>query len=113
MKTTTLVAGLRRTGMVAPIMPDLSPSDVVIIDNLSSHKGREAIEATGAKLPFLPPYTPDSNPIEQAFSKLMAHLRKASKRTIHGLWHTIGWILDLYPPQEHADYFANAGYDAD
>jgi transposase len=98
-KTTTFVAGLRRTGMVAPmvldgpvsrdafvaygrqvLVPDLSPGDIVIMDNLSSHKApaaREAIEAAGAKLLFLPPYSPDFNPIEQAFSKLNAHLRKA------------------------------------
>ena len=134
-KTTTLVAGLRRTGMVAPmvldgpinrdafvayvrqmLVPGLAPGDIVIMDNLSSHKApaaREAIEAAGAKLLFLPPYSPDFNPIEQAFSKLKAHLRKAAERTIHGLWNAIGRILDLYSPQECANYFANAGYDAD
>ncbi|WP_144037291.1 IS630 family transposase [Sphingomonas sp. TZW2008] len=134
-KTTTLVAGLRRTGMVAPmvldgpinrdafvayvrqvLVPDLSPGDIVIMDNLSSHEApaaRDAIEAAGARLLFLPPYSPDFNPIEQAFSKLKAHLRKAAERTIHGLWDAIGRILDLYPPQECANYFANAGYDAD
>ncbi len=134
-KTTTLVAGLRRTGMVArmvldgPInrdafvayvrqvlVPGLSPGDIVIMDNLSSHKApaaRDAIEAAGARLLFLPPYSPDFNPIEQAFSKLKAHLRKAAERTIHGLWDAIGRILDLYSPQECANYFANAGYDAD
>ena len=134
-KTTTLVAGLRRTGMVAPmvldgpinrdafvayvrqvLVPGLSPGDIVIMDNLSSHKApaaRDAIEAAGAKLLFLPPYSPDFNPIEQAFSKLKAHLRKAAERTIHALWDAIGRILDLYSPQECANYFANAGYDAD
>ena len=134
-KTTTLVAGLRRTGMVAPmvldgpinrdafiayvhqvLVPGLSPGDIVIMDNLSSHKApaaRDAIEAAGAKLLFLPPYSPDFNPIEQAFSKLKAHLRKAAERTIHGLWDAIDRILDLYSPQECANYFANAGYDAD
>ncbi|MEJ8630164.1 IS630 family transposase [Sphingomonas sp. I4] len=134
-KTTTLVAGLRRTGMVAPmvldgpinrdafvayvrqvLVPGLSPGDIVIMDNLSSHKApaaRDAIEAAGAKLLFLPPYSPDFNPIEQAFSKLKAHLRKATERTIHGLWDAIGRILDLYSPQECANYFANARYDAD
>ncbi len=133
--TTTLVAGLRRTGMVAPmvldgpinrdafvayvrqvLVPGLSPGDIVIMDNLSSHKApaaRDAIEAAGARLLFLPPYSPDFNPIEQAFSKLKAHLRKAAERTIHGLWDAIGRILDLYSPQECANYFANAGYDAD
>ncbi len=133
-KTTTFVAGLRRTGMVAPwvldgpmngdafttyaacvLAPELKPGDVVIMDNLSSHKlsaVRTAIESAGARLLFLPPYSPDFNPIEQAFSKLKAHLRKAAERTIHGLWNAIGRILDLYTPQECANYFANAGYDA-
>jgi transposase len=113
-KTTTFVAGLRRTGMVAPMVldgpinrdafhayveqvltPELNPGDVVIMDNLSSHKApavREMIEAAGASLLFLPPYSPDFNPIEQAFSKLKAHLPS---------------------PDECANYFANAGYDAD
>lgn len=134
-KTTTFVAGLRRTGMVAPmvldgpinrdafcayvdqvLVPELNPGDVVIMDNLSSHKApavREMIEAVGASLLYLPPYSPDFNPIEQAFSKLKAHLRKAAERTIHGLWNTIGRILDLYSPVECANYFANCGYDAD
>ena len=110
-KTTTLVASLRRTGMIAPVVldgpmnrdafvayvrqvlvPDLSPGDIVIMDNLSSHKAaaaRNVIEAAGAKLLFLPPYSPDFNPIEQAFSKLKAHLGKAAERTIHGLWDAI------------------------
>ena len=84
------------------LVPDLSPGDIVIMDNLSSHKApasREAIEAAGATLLFLPPYSPDFNPIEQAFSKLKAHLRKAAERTIQGLWDAIGRILDLYPPR--------------
>jgi len=134
-KTTTFVAGLRRTGMVAPwvldgpmngdafttyvtrvLVPELSPGDVVVMDNLSSHKApavRAAIESVGATLRFLPPYSPDFNPIEQAFSKLKAHLRKAAERTIHGLWNAIGRILDLYSPQECTNYFAACGYDAD
>jgi transposase len=94
----------------------LSPGDVVIMDNLSSHKApavRAALEVMGARLLFLPPYSPDFNPIEQAFSKLKAHLRKAAERTIHGLRNAIGRILDLYSPQECANYFANSGYDAD
>ena len=85
------------------------------MDNLSSHKGaevREAIEAVGATLLFLPPYSPDFNPIEKAFSKLKAHLRKAAERTIHGLWDAIGRILNLYTPRECANYFAACGYDA-
>jgi transposase len=134
-KTTTLVAGLRRTGMMAPmvldglinreaftayvrqvLIPELHPGDIVIMDNLSSHKTpvvAAVIEAAGAKLLFLPPYSPDFNPIELAFSKLKAHLRKAAERTIHGLWNTIGRIVDLYSPAECANYFAKAGYDAD
>ena len=74
---------------------------------------RAAIDAAGARLLFLPPYSPDFNPIEQALSKLKAHLRKAAERTIHGLWNAIGRILDPYPPHQCANYFANAGYDAD
>ena len=133
-KTTTFVAGLRNTGMVAPmvidgpinrdaftayvtqvLVPELSPGDIVIMDNLSSHKGqaiRDVIEAAGADLLFLPPYSPDFNPIEKAFSKLKAHLRKAAERTIHDLWDAIGRILDLYSPQECANYFTACGYDA-
>lgn len=98
------------------LVPELRPGDVVIMDNLSSHKGPEvlaAIEKAGATLRFLPPYSPDFNPIEQAFSKLKAHLRKAAERTIHGLWSAIGRIIDLFTPQECVNYFANCGYDAD
>lgn len=106
-KTTTLDAGLRMTGMVAPmvldgpinsdwfdpyvaqvLIPELRPGDVVIMDNLSSHKRasvRERIEAVGATLRFLPPYSPDFNPIEKAFSRLKAMLSKAGERTVHGL----------------------------
>lgn len=98
------------------LVPELNPGDVVIMDNLSSHKApavREMIEAVGANLLYLPPYSPDFNPIEQAFSKLKAHLRNAAERTIHGLWNAIGRIIDLYSPAECANYFTNAGYDAD
>ncbi len=101
--------------MTQVLVPELSPGDIVIMDNLSSHKGptiREAIEAAGAELLFLPPYSPDFNPIEKAFSKLKAHLRKAAERTIHGLWDAIGRILDLYSPQECANYFKSCRYDA-
>ena len=97
------------------LVPELKPGDIVVMDNLSSHKApaiRQAIEAAGATLLFLPPYSPDFNPIEQAFAKLKAHLRRAAERTIHGLWNAIGHILDLYSPQECANYFAHAGYDA-
>ena len=75
------------------VVPELGRGDVVVMDNLSSHKAptvRAAIESVGAMLPFLPPYSPDFNPIEQAFSKLKAQLRKATERTIHGLWNAIG-----------------------
>ena len=75
-------------------------------------KRRPSLRACGARLLFLPPYSPDFNPIEQAFSKLKAHLRKAAERTIHGLWNAIGRILHLYSPQERANYFSNSGYDA-
>ena len=134
-KTTTFVAGLRLTGMVAPMVldgpmngaaflayvqqvlaPELKPDDIVIMDNLSSHKGpavRAAIEAAGARLLYLPPYSPDFNPIENAFAKLKALLRKAAERTIDGLWDTIGRLIDLFEPQECANYFAAAGYDPD
>ncbi len=85
------------------------------MDNLSSHKTPAvcaAIESIGAKLLFLPPYSPDFNRIEQAFSKLKAHLRRAAERTIPGLWNAIGRILDLYSPQECTNYFAACEYDA-
>lgn len=133
-KTTTFVAGFRRTGMVAPLVldgpinrdafhtyvgqvlvPEFSPGDVVIMDNLSSHKApavREVIEQAGASLLYLPPYSADFNRIEQAFSKLNAHVRKAAERTIHGLCTAIGRILDFYSPAACAKYLANAGYDA-
>lgn len=133
-KTTTFVAGIRTTGLVAPfvldgpinrdafevyvdkvLVPDLRPGDTVIMDNLSSHKGprvREMIEAAGASLLYLPPYSPDFNPIEKAFSKLKALLRKAAERTVEGLWTAIGRLLDAFTPTECANYFAACGYDA-
>jgi len=134
-KTTTLVAGLRLDGMVAPMVldgpingdwfeayvrnvlaPTLRPGDIVIMDNLSSHKrtaARDLIEEAGATLRFLPPYSPDFNPIEMAFSKLKALLRKAAERTVEGLWAAIGRLIDVFMPDECANYFAAAGYDAD
>ena len=133
-KTTTFVAGLRQDGIVAPfvldgpinrhafeiyvervLVPELRPGDVVVMDNLSSHKGprvRELIEAAGASLLYLPPYSPDFNPIENAFAKLKALLRKAAERTVDGLWAAIGRLLDAFTPAECANYFAAAGYDA-
>jgi transposase len=133
-KTTTFVAGLKITGMAAPLVldgpinriafetyvekvlvPELSSGDVVIMDNLSSHKGtrvRQMIEAAGASLRFLPPYSPDFNPIENAFAKLKAHLRKAAERTVDGLWNAIGRVIDLFTPDECRNYFVAAGYGA-
>jgi len=85
------------------------------MDNLSSHKGpaiRKAIQAAGAELVFLPPCSPDFNPIEKTFSKLKAHLGKAAERTIHSLWNAIRRIINLYTPQECTNYFTAYGYDA-
>ena len=90
--------------------------DIIVMDNLSSHKGpkvRALIEAAGAELLFLPPYSPDFNPIENAFAKLKALLRKAAERTVAGLWSAIGRIVDTFSPTECANYFAAAGYDPD
>jgi transposase len=87
--------------------------DIVVLDNLSSHKGveiRRAIRAAGAKLFFLPPYSPDLNPIEQAFSKLKTLLRKAAERTVTATWKRIGKLLEDFTPQECRNYLANAGY---
>jgi transposase len=134
-KTTTFVAGLRMTGMVAPMVldgpinglwfqayvdqvlaPSLSPGDIVIMDNLGSHKGskvRAAIEAVGARLLYLPPYSPDFNPIENAFSKLKALLRKAAERTVDALWDRIGALLGEFSPNECANFFVAAGYEPD
>ena len=133
-KTTTFVGALRLAGMTAPmvldgpmngawflsyveqvLVPTLTPGDVVILDNLPAHKGaaaRQAIEAAGAQLLFLPPYSPDFNPIENAFSKLKALLRKAAARTIDELWAVIGQSLDAFTPTECTNYFTAAGYDA-
>jgi len=95
--------------------PTLSPGDVVIMDNLPAHKTagvRHAIEATGASLRLLPPYSPDFNPIENAFAKLKALLRKAAARTVTTLEHAIAEAIDAFTPAECANYFAAAGYDA-
>ncbi len=132
-KTTTFVAGLRVSGIVAPmvldgpihgvafqayvdqvLVPELRPGDIVVMDNLGSHKGagvRAAIEAAGASLLYLPPYSPEFNPIENAFAKLKAMLRKTATRTVEGLWNAIGRIVDTFTPAECANYFAAAGYD--
>ncbi len=132
-KTTTFIAGLTLRGMIAPfvlsgpinrdafetyiekvLVPELRPGDIVVMDNLSSHKGVRAhqlVEAAGARLLFLPPYSPDFNPIENAFSKLKALLRKAAERTLDGLWSAIGRIVATFSPAECANYFTAAGYD--
>jgi len=129
---TTFTAGLRAGGLTAPmvldgpmnaecfqayieqvLVPTLSPGDIVIMDNLSSHKGveiRKAIEAAGAELRYLPPYSPDLNPIEQAFAKLKAHLRKHAERSMEGLWLRIGELLSLFTPTECRNCFRHAGY---
>src|ERR1700739_503718 len=95
------------------LVPTLSPGDIVIIDNLGSHKGkavRRAIRAAGAKLFFLPPYSPDLNPIEQVFAKLKTLLRKAAERTVETTWRRIGALLQCFTPAECANYLDNAGY---
>jgi transposase len=134
-KTTTFIGGLRLSGMTAPmvldrpmtggwflayveqiLVPSLRPGDIVILDNLAAHKNaaaRRAIEAAGAELRFLPAYSPDLNPIENAFAKLKALLRKAAARTIDQLWNAIAQAINTYTPSECANYFAAAGYDAD
>ncbi len=97
-------------------MPTLTPGDIVIMDNLSVHKSaavRAAIEGTGAELRFLPPYSPDFNPIEMAFAKLKARLRKAAARTVDDLWAAVAAILDAFTSKECINYFAAAGYDLD
>ncbi len=96
------------------LAPTLRPGDIVIMDNLPAHKVsgvREAIEAAGASLRYLPPYSPDFNPIEKAFSKLKALLRKAAERTIDGLWNTIAKALNAFTPDECQNYFKACGYE--
>ena len=98
------------------LMPELRHGDIVIMDNLSSHKRpsvRAAIEAAGADLLYLPPYSPDFNPIENAFAKVKALLRKAAERTLDGLWTVIGRIAGMFTQTECANYFTAAGYDPD
>src|SRR3954449_7534128 len=95
------------------LLPTLTPGDVVIMDNLGSHKRqaiRRLIRTVGAKLLFLPPYSPDLNPIEQVFAKLKTLLRKADERTSEATWKRIGALLDHFTPQECANYLVNAGY---
>ena len=95
------------------LVPTLSPGDIVIMDNLGSHKSiavRRAIRRAGAKLFFLPPYSPDLNPIEQVFAKLKTLFRKAEERTVEACWKRIGNLLDAFQPAECANYLANSGY---
>ena len=132
-RTTTFVAGLRATGMVAPFVldgpitgaafhayvaqvlaPELKPGDVVVMDNLAAHKRarvQAAIRAAGASSLYLPPYSPDLNPIELAFAKLKPLLRKAAAGTRDALWHTIGSLLDAFTPGKGANYLRAAGYE--
>lgn len=95
------------------LVPTLAPGDIVIMDNLGSHKSqavRAAIRAVGARLFFLPPYSPDLNPIEQVFAKLKTLLRKAAERTVEATWRRIGALLECFVPSECANYLRNAGY---
>lgn len=130
--TTTFVAGLRADGLVAPLVldgaingaaflaymeqmlaPTLRPGDAVVMDNLGSHKVagvQQAIEARGARLLFLPAYSPDLNPIERVFSKLKRLLRSAQARTMDALWSAIGTLLDQFSPEECRRYIHHAGY---
>jgi transposase len=133
--TQTFIAALRHDGLTAPwvingpmnratfeayvetqLAPTLKKGDMVILDNLSSHKSEKAaaiLKARGAWFLYLPPYSPDLNPIEMAFAKLKAHLRKAKARTIEALWQALGSICKLYSPDECLNYLAAAGYVAD
>ena len=128
----TLVAALRHDGIIAPwvidgpingesfriyveqmLVPELHAGDIVVMDNLGSHKApaiRRAIRATGAKLFYLPAYSPDLNPIEQVIAKLKHLLRKAAERTKEAVWRRIGSLLDQFTPQECENYIRNAGY---
>src|SRR5262245_51077189 len=133
-KTTTFVAALRSTGMTAPLVidgaingdvfcayvnqvlvPELRNGDIVVLDNLSSHKrveAKAAIEAVGARVVFLPPYSPDFNPIENALSKLKRLVRSAKKRTVDELWDFLGQAIDGFPASECVNYFHRCGYHA-
>jgi transposase len=131
-RTLTFLAALRHNRIDAPcvidgpingdrfiayveqfLIPTLAPGDIVVMDNLGSHKRqavRKTIRAVGAKLLFLPPYSPDLNPIEQVFAKLKALLRKAQERSVEATWKRIGALLDDFSPSECANYFRNSGY---
>ncbi len=131
-KTMTFIGGLRHDGMVAPwvldgpmdgpafttyiktqLAPTLKEGDVVVLDNLPAHKvaaARAAIRERGAWLLFLPPYSPDLNPIEMAFSKLKAHMKRLALRSVEDLWKGVGKILKLFSQEECANFFKAAGY---
>jgi transposase len=131
-KTTTFIAGLKQSGIVAPLVldgpmtgpafrayveqflaPALEPGDVVVLDNLAAHKVDgvcQAIAAAGASILYLPPYSPDLNPIEQLFAKLKALLRKAAAHTRDELWQALGRLLATVPPSECANYLNHCGY---
>lgn len=132
-KTTTFVGALRLSGVTAPmtldgamqgaaflayveqvLIPTLRPGDIVVMDNLPAHKPpaiREALERAGAELRFLPPYSPDFNPIELAFSKIKAHLKKAAARTLADLWIAIRDAINAVSPQDCRSFFAATGYE--
>jgi transposase len=131
-KTLTFIAALRHDGIAAPcvidgpingvsfaawveqfLIPALEPGTIVVADNLGSHKGsrvRQLLRNAGIKLFFLPPYSPDLNPIEQVFSKLKRLLRKEKARTVEATWKSIGQLLDRFQPEECRNYIAHAGY---
>ena len=131
-QTTTLIAAVRLDGITAPyvldgpidgetflayveqmLVPTLGSSDIVIMDNLASHKVRgvrEAIEATGAELLYLPPYSPDLNPIENLFAKMKAYLRKRAERSVDALWNSIGSAIQAITSNDCANCFRHAGY---
>lgn len=130
-----MVAGLRLSGLVAQkaydkpmnaatfeewvekcLVPTLSKGDIVVMDNLSSHKGprvEQLIKAAGAQLRYLPPYSPDMNPIEKAYSKLKAFLRKIAERTVAGLITALDACAEIFNPNECTNYFKACGYDSD
>ncbi len=132
-KTTTFVSALRHDQLTAPLvvdgpmnsalflaytqrvlLPTIRPGDIVVLDNLSSHKAggvRQAIESVGAQLLYLPPYSPDFNPIEMAYSKLKWLVRSAAQRTVEGLWNLLGQLLDRFPPDECLRYIRHCGYN--
>jgi transposase len=133
-RTLTFLGALRADGLTAPcvldgpingtsfrayvaqlLVPTLRPGDIVVMDNLGSHKSaaiRQMIRAAGARLWFLPPYSPDLNPIEQTFSKIKHWMRMAQRRTVDDVWRHIGQLVSAITPTECANYIANAGYDS-